>query len=973
MTARFEPRPWLAAALLLVLGCSRGQPAPPRDAATGPEKPLDSVIALGERLYFSGEYDGARAIWTGALGQARSRHDSASEARILTWFGNIAYRQGDLALARRLGEEALSFKLRGGITGELWRSYNALGLVAREEGRLVDAEGLFAQADSAARAVGSPRGIASAAANLALVRAELGDYAAARPGLLSARDQARRIPDPRIEGNALNNLGMLEVRVGNAAAAIAPLVEALRLYDSIGYPAGRQQAQGQLATAYLALGEPQRAIALLDSATRLAQDQGLRDEVATNTAVLADIHRQAGDLQRAVELYGRARAASDSIGNPVWAGDYLRGSAQILATLGNLPLARRNGLRALEVHRAAEARQEELADLLLLAYVAHHSGDRRDAGHYLAQAREAAAALGTRIARSSVALLEARLADGAADPAAVMRALARVRADLGRGDYDLDWEAEALRARAYARQGRFDSAGAAGRRAVAAVERTREGYGSELLRSSYVTDRASAYADLVEVLVRQGRMDEALTVADAVHGRALLEHMATAPDTAPGAVGAFTDADRLLHHIRYLSEQLDTETADAAVDSLTRRIERARADFEVIAARRGNLRPQGAALLGAAELDPSELRRTLHPDEAVLEYLVGSNRVLLLVVRSNAVRVFRPPIAPANLEARVRLVRGLLGTTSDGQRARAVLEGLHEALVAPAARSGALDGARRLVVVPHGVLAYLPFAALRDAVTGRYVAQDRAVILASSAASVVALRRGVPRSGTGSEAIGLAALAPLPDELPATRLEVAAVGRAVRRVRTLVGARATEAAVREALAEGRIVHLATHGVLNARNPLFTRLALRPDRRGPSDGQLELHELLGLQVRSPLVFLSGCETALGPAGAVGFVPGDDYLSLAQAFLYAGAGNVIATLWPVEDEGAAAFAERFYRALARLAPAEAVAAAQRQMLADPRFAAPYHWAPYVLTGSGSLAMPVQQLAGRSVRLIADLSRP
>jgi len=110
------------------------------------------------------------------------------------------------------------------------------------------------------------------------------------------------------------------------------------------------------------------------------------------------------------------------------------------------------------------------------------------------------------------------------------------------------------------------------------------------------------------------------------------------------------------------------------------------------------------------------------------------------------------------------------------------------------------------------------------------------------------------------------------------------------------------------------------------------------------------------VRSPLVFLSGCETALGTAWSTPFLRGEDYATLAQGFLYAGAGSVVATLWRIDDEGAAAFAEAFYDAMRARPPLDALAAAQRTLLRDPRYArfsAPRYWAAYVLAGAGRVA--------------------
>jgi CHAT domain-containing protein len=152
-----------------------------------------------------------------------------------------------------------------------------------------------------------------------------------------------------------------------------------------------------------------------------------------------------------------------------------------------------------------------------------------------------------------------------------------------------------------------------------------------------------------------------------------------------------------------------------------------------------------------------------------------------------------------------------------------------------------------------------------------------------------------------------------------------------------------------------MAHVASHGVLNRMNPLFSRIELNPGRhQSPiDDGRLEVHEVLGIQIRSPLVFLSGCETGLGPGGSRRYAPGEDYATLAAAFLAAGARQVVATLWAIPDSGAAVFAGRFYEELTRADPAEALATTQRIQLADGRFRHPYYWAGYRLAGVGSRA--------------------
>jgi CHAT domain-containing protein len=110
----------------------------------------------------------------------------------------------------------------------------------------------------------------------------------------------------------------------------------------------------------------------------------------------------------------------------------------------------------------------------------------------------------------------------------------------------------------------------------------------------------------------------------------------------------------------------------------------------------------------------------------------------------------------------------------------------------------------------------------------------------------------------------------------------------------------------------------------------------------------VHEILGLRARSPLVFLSGCETGLGGAGQGPFTADEDEGSIAQAFLVAGAEQVVATLWRIADAGAAEVAARFYRHFEGGAPAEAaLAAAQRELISGH---GDFTWAAYTVTTAG-----------------------
>jgi CHAT domain-containing protein len=195
---------------------------------------------------------------------------------------------------------------------------------------------------------------------------------------------------------------------------------------------------------------------------------------------------------------------------------------------------------------------------------------------------------------------------------------------------------------------------------------------------------------------------------------------------------------------------------------------------------------------------------------------------------------------------------------------------------------------------------------------------------------------------------GLLAMAPRPQSLASSAEEVRLISRGQRGAEVLVGSQATEARFLALAPRYRMLHLATYGVLNTINPLFSFVDLRPE--GDSDGRLEVHEVFGLNLAADLVVLSACETGVGSGQRRDVPAGDDWVGLVRAFLYAGTQTVLASLWPVDDRATARLMEQFYRSLRRgRSKAAALGDAQRALLGDPDHAAPFYWAAFVLTGT------------------------
>jgi CHAT domain-containing protein len=295
----------------------------------------------------------------------------------------------------------------------------------------------------------------------------------------------------------------------------------------------------------------------------------------------------------------------------------------------------------------------------------------------------------------------------------------------------------------------------------------------------------------------------------------------------------------------------------------------------------------------------------------------------------------------------------------------------------------------RLVVVRYGTLEYLPFAALPSP-TGRdgkeqSLAGTHEIANLPAATALAALR--VPRASApktiavfadpvfsredprvtskpqGTDPVkGTAAdekiLRQATEEsglvdlrrLRFSRAEAQAIDALVpqtQRLDALDFAANRAAVLGPAIRQYRIVHFATHGLMNGVHPELSGLALSAvnERGEAQDALLQVHDILGLPLKANLVVLSACETALGRE-----IRGEGIIGLTRAFMYAGVPRVVSTLWSVDDRATAELMQQFYAGVLRegLTPAAALRAAQLRLAANPRWSAPYYWAGFILQG-------------------------
>ena len=972
----------------------------------------DGIRRAGNAALGQAGVDAAMRDWRESLRRCRALGDSAGIGAAFGNIGAGFYQAGDLdsaafyfERARRIAGSVGDHRTEGNAEG-------ALASVAGDRGELRRAADLYARAAQIRALTGDDRGAAADRNNLGLVAQNLGDLSAAGRAFDAALASNRRAgrEDPaavnlinlgnlaslqgeypaaaaryrealrlyRGTGNrvgvaaVLRDLGLLALQRGDYRAALSALTQALASYRETGPLVDVVAVRRDIASAHAAMGNLQGALIQLGQAERLAQARRLGPaQLAQLALARAELAVQFNTLAEAERQYGRAEQLSRQVADPSGQATAESGLGLLLLLREDYPHAQAEFVLAQRTQAASGDARSTALTRLLLGYTQAHGGDTAVARRTLLQALDTLRTLGDAGGEAAAlgTLGELDLQEGfpLAAESLYRRGLERVSAEPAP---TLSWQLHAGLADALRGQGGSarDRATEEYRAAVRDIERVSGTLPLEERRAAFLADKWDVYAELARGELARGRMDSAFAASEQLRARQLLDLLARGRLARSGGVPAAVAAREqdLRRQITVLTRQLEGSptvgtalrgplplATEASSGAVREALARAQEAYRDLLFRVRESQPEYMALVTGAIAPVRELMRALPPDEALLEYLVGDSTSLVFVVTRDTMSAVQLGFGRHELAKLVDFTRGVLtrpGGVTDAGLWRAPLRRLHRYLLEPVETTGLLAGKRGLIIAPHAELHYVPFAALLGAPgPHEYLVERYRLTLVPSASVWLGLeRRGRSRGRGAGAGGGVLALAPRVDVLPGSAAEVAAIGRLFGdRALVLLADRASKRALGNAAPAQDIIHLATYGVLNKDNPLFSFLELAPSHG--DDGRLEVHDVFGLDLRARLVVLSACQTALG-AGALADVPaGDDWVGLVQAFLFAGASHVMATLWPVEDRTTAAFMSRFYSGLASGQPeAETLAEAQRATLRNPATAHPFYWAGFTLSG-------------------------
>jgi CHAT domain-containing protein/Tfp pilus assembly protein PilF len=915
-----------------------------------------------------------------ALDLYRRAGDRSGEAGTLNRIGEVYYGLGETQKALEKFNEALP--ITRAIDARMVEAeiLNNIGVVYRAMGDTQQAMGKLSEALSIWRAAGDRRGEAETLHSIGSLYLSQGDMQKALEKYNEALPIKQAMGDRSGEAYALNHIGVIYRSSWEMQKALEKFGEALSVFRVAGDRRGEAQTLNQIGEVYLLLGEMQKALEKFGEALPIRQAIGDRRGESDTLYDIGMAYRLSGEMRKALEKYDETLSISRAISDRHGEAATLNNIGAVYWSLGEMQKALQKYNEALPLRRAVGDRGGEATTLNNIGRVYYALGETQKALEKYNEALPLSRAVGGR--------------NGEADALLGIARIEQKRSNLTQARQTIEQAIgliESLRTNI------------AGQELRASYFASRQDFYEsyiDVLMQMHKQNQAAAFDAVALAVSERARARSLLEL--------LKESRA---DIRQGVDGSLLERERSLQQrlntkaaaqVSLLNRKHTPEQADAAAKEIAAITD----EYEEVQAQIRARSPRYAALTQPQPLGLTEIQQqALDEDTLLLEYALGEKRSYLWLVSQRSIDSYELP-PRAEIEAATRRVyelgaaRPKRGTPPDPQfiaQARA----LSRMLLGPAA---AQLGNKRLVVVAPGALSYLPFAALpppedKNRPAGDYeplIAKHEVVSVPS--ASVLSIIRH-ETAGRQRAAKSVAVLAdPVFEEndprlasakngnssgetpaAPAADAEYSELTRAIRTM-NFSGARAgftrlafsrqeaesiialipkgagfkatdfsanRDLALSRQLSQYRILHFATHGLLNSERPELSGLVFSlVDQEGrPQDGFLRLHEIYNLQLNADLIVLSACETGLGKE-----IKGEGLIGLTRGFMYSGAPRVVASLWNVDDLATAELMKLFYQRMLKdgLPAGAALRAAQLELSGQKRWASPYFWAGFVLHG-------------------------
>jgi CHAT domain-containing protein/Tfp pilus assembly protein PilF len=946
-----------------------------------------ALLARGRQSLRQASYDRAKEFYELAVEIAERCDDRNTMAIALRGIGDVHRFQGNYTSALENFQKSLKIHEDLGNKDGIARALIYIGIVDHAQGNYAAALEHSRKGLKIFEELSDKGLIAYALNNIGGIYYAQGDYAGALENFQKSLKINEEFDDKAAVSAGLNNIGETYRMQGNYAEALENFQKSLKISEDMGNKAVIVDALNNIGNIHHTQGDYRQSLEYFQKSLKIREEIGDRAGIALMLNNIGGIHSSQGDYAGALEQYRKSLEIKKEIGDRA-------GISATLNNIGNVHREQGDYAGALEQYRKSLEIKKEIGDREGISIALHNigsvhnlQGDYAGALEQFQKSLRIREEIGDREGISSSLNSIGNVLQAQGDYAQALQSAERA-AELAQrlSSPDLLQEALTTEGKAYVALGQPGRARQSFDAAIASVEILRAQIaGGEQEQQRFFASKISPYYAMVELLIAQNNPAGALNYAERAKARVLLDVLSSGRVNITKAMtGEEQEQERHLNgqlvalNSHLYREKLSPHPDPTRLAELEDLLRRARLDFEAFQINLYAAHPELRARRGEAPPLRLEEVDSLLPgaDTALLEFIVADQKTYLFVLtRSGAVRVSVYPveIKRQDLADRVGRFRHML-SASDNSFPKPARD-LYDLLIKPAAAQ--LRGKTRLLIVPDDALWELPFQVLRTP-RNRYLIDDHAI---SYAPSLTVLREMIEarhmkesRSLTaprllamGNPALdaksliraGIASMGVEFDPLPEAERQVRALARVYGPAHSqiYVGPAASEEQFKSMAQDYDILHLATHGILDDRSPMYSHLLLTPAPDATQeDGVLEARELMALELRANLVVLSACETARGQVSR-----GEGMIGLTWALFVAGAPTTLVSQWKVSSDSTAQLMIEFHRRL-RSDPAhppgsarpksvaEALRAAALKLKRDSRYQHPFHWAGFVVVGVG-----------------------
>ncbi|AFY37701.1 Tetratricopeptide TPR_1 repeat-containing protein [[Leptolyngbya] sp. PCC 7376] len=936
-----------------------------------------------------GERQEAFRLYAEALALSEQVGDLEMQATVLGNIGSTHNALGDKLKAIEFYDQSVEIVRELGNKNMEGTLLNNIGFAYNDLGEKDEALEYYDQALPLLKEVGDRRMEATVLNNIGLVYDSLGD----KPKALDFYDQAlviiRSIGDPTMEATVLNNVGLAYDALGEKQQALDAYQKSLPLSELGGARPMVGTTLNNIGLVYYSLGEYDQALEYYQQSLPISRAVGDRQMVATSLnnlgltyQVLAQ-QRQHNELYlKAYEFYNESLSLSTEIGDRRMTATTLNNLGLISSLIDEPQDTLEIFNLALPIIRDVGDRRMEATTLGNIALVHSNLGEFEQALNFYNQALLLAQAVGDRSAE-----------------ALNLVNLATLEYEQGQSEVALNTMEQAI---AIVEDLRTKVVSPELRQSYFATVQTYYQFYIKLLMELDQENPGQGFAQRAFAASEKSRartLLELLTEANADIRTGIDSDLLEQEKTLLAQLNS-TEAERIEIYGTDQSTDIEKEQVDVTLSALV-------TEYEALQDKIRRLSPNYADLKYPQTLDVKTLQnQILDEDTILLQYALGAEKSYLWAVTKNEFMSYELPstleLNPLINEARQQITDVREGLPSARQQQRqqdrqATLQELSQVILAPAAVQ--LQG-KRVLVVADGNLHYLPFSILSSTSDYEPLSDRHEIINLPSASTLAILRQQAiaPIKQDSSFAIfadpvfnqadcrlqgqGANCATPIQPqqnlelEIPENDLALLALKRSANNFEQvnwdrLPGTRTEAQGILELLPNNtetlkafdfeanrdilmgdrlqnyELIHIATHGFLNASEPELSGLVLSlfDENQQLQNGFLRLNDVFNLKLNANLLVLSACETGLGEN-----VQGEGLVGLSRGFMYAGVPRIVMSLWQVSDEATAEFMTRFYRNLLeeKLTAAAALKETQREMREETQWTHPYYWSAFILQG-------------------------